>query len=53
MRLAAAPWVHPLAVVVTVLIIVALIAGYAGLAAFVRTAGDRGRGGVRARSTCC
>jgi potassium efflux system protein len=33
--LAAAPWVHPLAVVVTVLIIVALIAGYAGLAAFV------------------
>ena len=33
--LAAAPWVHPLAVVVTVLIIVALVAGYAGLAAFV------------------
>ena len=33
--LAAAPWVHPLAVVLTVLIIVALVAGYAGLAAFL------------------
>jgi potassium efflux system protein len=33
--LAAAPWVHPLAVVVTLLIIVALVAGYAGLAAFL------------------
>ncbi len=33
--LVAAPWVHPLAVVLAVLIIVALIAGYAGLAAFV------------------
>ncbi len=33
--LVAAPWVHPLALVVTVLIVLALVTGYAGLAAFV------------------
>jgi potassium-dependent mechanosensitive channel len=32
--LAAVPWVHPLAVVVTMVIILALVTGYAGLAAF-------------------
>ena len=33
--LAAAPWIHPLALLLTVLIVLALVAGYHGLAAFV------------------
>ena len=33
--LVAAPWMHPLALLATLLIVVALVAGYAGLAAFL------------------